>query len=34
MKKAKLGEGLLQIMEDEEDPLDKYLVRHISLFCL
>uniref|UniRef100_UPI0037E72350 rab GTPase-activating protein 1-like n=1 Tax=Semicossyphus pulcher TaxID=241346 RepID=UPI0037E72350 len=24
-KKAKLGESLLQIMEDEEDPLDKYL---------
>lgn len=24
-KKAKLGEGRLQIMEDEEDPLDKYL---------
>ncbi|XP_041669248.1 rab GTPase-activating protein 1-like isoform X1 [Cheilinus undulatus] len=24
-KKAKLGESLLQIMEDEEDPLEKYL---------
>ncbi|XP_073340113.1 uncharacterized protein [Pagrus major] len=24
-KKAKLGEGRLQIMEDEEDPVDKYL---------
>ncbi|KAM9341047.1 rab GTPase-activating protein 1-like [Symphorus nematophorus] len=24
-KKAKLGESLLQIMDDEEDPLDKYL---------
>ncbi|KAM6969122.1 rab GTPase-activating protein 1-like [Tautogolabrus adspersus] len=24
-KKAKLGESLLQIMEDEEEPLDKYL---------
>ncbi len=27
-KKAKLKESRLQIMEDEEDPLDKYLVRN------
>lgn len=36
-KKAKLGESLLQIMDDE-DPLDKYLVRNLSFpkptFCL
>lgn len=30
-KKAKLKESLLQIMDDEEDPLDKYLVRNLSL---
>lgn len=33
-KKAKLRESRLQIMEDEEEPLDKYLVRNLSTFCL
>lgn len=30
-KKAKLKESRLQLMEDVEDPLDKYLVRNQSL---
>lgn len=30
-KKAKLKESRLQLMEDVEDPLDKYLVRNPSL---
>lgn len=30
-KKAKLKESRLQLMEDVEDPLDKYLVRNLSL---